>query len=816
MFLYTYVFNHTDHVNNQNFEKLKSIREKINWEIEDDRRKLLRYYSFIIKNWDGVLPSLRAIFRPEEIEWLLAEDMKNKNVCCRDSFSDFVIRSGYKDEPDVDADGKLSSRRTTPLHRAAIEKKFYFVHELFKIFDRFDVNYANESGLTHFHVACEYGLEDIVDKFLEHEHDLNCIEEETGNTALHLALAHGHKKIAESLLRSGADPNLANAEGSTALHVVCRRHGRDDLVEIFFANNNDDGQKSLLVDARDKKGRTPLQLAVANLLPNTVDTLLDHGAVLSSFVFPSEAYFGESFEGWRCDDDYRLRLVPGVLAVIECLERRGFELDRSNATTITAFFAKCGLFDGSLNLSKFWYFEEKFATQAKGIMITPRLSLYDLIRLRPEEATKLLSYKDYFDFACSFKLCFVIVMNRLRKSLIGSHRNALRARSATSMKCKYPPDRGEVLEKRRNSKINEIRCIYTVHSMRRIIVDVHCIHMHFFTSGDILGTLVTRRASYTYTHAHTHNTEGQFIVHVVGWLLLHSTAQHSSTLSVEQCGRGRLRRARASVRRLRASRDARARNEKSGWSLCVRSARRAEGKGETPLENQEAVSRLLLTFDPGSRTKQRETEDMPKPTCCGVLVWRFCTPIAIKSFECEICRKSFGSQCHLKRQVNTVHDRIESFECDICHKSFRRKGHLKIHLMTGPGKKSLTHGSAERHLRRAVIYTLLYRVQRTQNYAREPRSQVPRGDFIFLFLRPARGFGHILYTYLSLASFARFFLSGERENAHGYCDYMLSLSLSLVGCYEPRARVDDLIRFIFRYISCKRSFRERTCSRSGI
>ncbi|CAB0033528.1 unnamed protein product [Trichogramma brassicae] len=48
-----------------------------------------------------------------------------------------------------------------------------------------------------------------------------------------------------------------------------------------------------------------------------------------------------------------------------------------------------------------------------------------------------------------------------------------------------------------------------------------------------------------------------------------------------------------------------------------------------PLENQEAVSRLLLTFDPGSHTKQRETEDMPKPTCCGVLVWRCCTPIAI-------------------------------------------------------------------------------------------------------------------------------------------------------------------------------------------
>uniref|UniRef100_A0ABD2X5I6 Uncharacterized protein n=1 Tax=Trichogramma kaykai TaxID=54128 RepID=A0ABD2X5I6_9HYME len=404
MFLFTYVFNHTDHVSKQNFEKLKSIREKINWEIEDDRRKLLRHYTFVIKNWDGVLPSLRAIFRPEEIEWLLVEDMKNKNVCCKDSFTDFAIRSGYKDEPDCDADGKLSSRRTTPLHRAAIEKKFYFVHELFKIFDRFDVNYTNESGLTHFHVACDYCLEDIVNKFLEHEHDLNCIEEETGNTPLHLALARGHKKIAESLLSSGADPNLANAEGSTALHVVCQRHGQDDLVGIFFKNNNDN-EKSLRADAWDKKGRTPLQLAVANLLPNTVDTLLDHGADLSSFVFPTEAYFGESFEGWPCDDDYKLRLVSGVLVVVECLEKRGFELDRSDATTIAAFFAKHELLDGSLNLSKYWYFDGKFAKQAKGIMVTPRLSLHDLIRLRPEEATKLLSYKDYFDFACSFKLC---------------------------------------------------------------------------------------------------------------------------------------------------------------------------------------------------------------------------------------------------------------------------------------------------------------------------------------------------------------------------------------------------------------------------
>ncbi|CAB0037382.1 unnamed protein product [Trichogramma brassicae] len=42
-----------------------------------------------------------------------------------------------------------------------------------------------------------------------------------------------------------------------------------------------------------------------------------------------------------------------------------------------------------------------------------------------------------------------------------------------------------------------------------------------------------------------------------------------------------------------------------------------------PLENVEAVSRLLLTYDLGSRTKLRETEDMPKATCCEW--WRYFT-----------------------------------------------------------------------------------------------------------------------------------------------------------------------------------------------
>ncbi|CAB0035522.1 unnamed protein product, partial [Trichogramma brassicae] len=49
----------------------------------------------------------------------------------------------------------------------------------------------------------------------------------------------------------------------------------------------------------------------------------------------------------------------------------------------------------------------------------------------------------------------------------------------------------------------------------------------------------------------------------------------------------------------------------------------AVAEADELLENVEAVSRLLLIYDLGSRTKLRETEDMPKATCCEW--WCYCT-----------------------------------------------------------------------------------------------------------------------------------------------------------------------------------------------
>ncbi|XP_023314530.1 zinc finger protein 888-like [Trichogramma pretiosum] len=59
---------------------------------------------------------------------------------------------------------------------------------------------------------------------------------------------------------------------------------------------------------------------------------------------------------------------------------------------------------------------------------------------------------------------------------------------------------------------------------------------------------------------------------------------------------------------------------------------------------------------------------------------RYTTHKSIRSFDCEICHKSFGQKSNLQRHINAIHNRNKPFECDICHKSFGLKHHLKYHI----------------------------------------------------------------------------------------------------------------------------------------
>uniref|UniRef100_A0ABD2XJ76 Uncharacterized protein n=1 Tax=Trichogramma kaykai TaxID=54128 RepID=A0ABD2XJ76_9HYME len=395
------------------FLKLKIARGQANWEIETERHKLLREFLFSIKNWTGQLPNLRNIFRTKEMDRLLTEiiDFTSTHRGIEklgERFIKFVISTGYKDKPDVDVDGKPLLHRTTPINhektQGADDSHFRITRALlFKIYDRFDVNYVHpESGRTHFHVACNFDIANVAEKFLELGQDPNCLEQlSLIDPPLHTAVSSwANPGIVDLLLRNGADPNLANKDGLTPLHVIARSAFFEGYVAIVFFDIIDTNQLTVQVDARDNSGRTPLQWAVLNVSPGIVEELLDNGADLSRFTFPTESDFDEKYLNYCGDYESRLNIVTRLGTVIAVLEKRGYELDQSAFLTIKKLFIKYNWFADSEDLQRSLR-DEEFVREAKKVMWNSSLSFYDVIQLSPTEAAKLFTLTDYIKFKYS-------------------------------------------------------------------------------------------------------------------------------------------------------------------------------------------------------------------------------------------------------------------------------------------------------------------------------------------------------------------------------------------------------------------------------
>uniref|UniRef100_A0ABD2X7R0 Uncharacterized protein n=1 Tax=Trichogramma kaykai TaxID=54128 RepID=A0ABD2X7R0_9HYME len=210
---------------------------------------------------------------------------ENANETPGERFIDFVARSGYKDAPEMDKDGKPLLRRTTPVHRAVRQgyrKNLAIISNLFKIYDKLDVNYIEEDGLTHLHVACRYGLDTIVEKFLELGQDPNGFSPNMGATyphpPLYLALRRGHETVAELLLRRGADVlSVLSVDGETSVYMLGPINHNDAFLETFF----EIGEKKhlmLQVNAIDRDGLSPLDRALLSRNKKLMELLLRHGA----------------------------------------------------------------------------------------------------------------------------------------------------------------------------------------------------------------------------------------------------------------------------------------------------------------------------------------------------------------------------------------------------------------------------------------------------------------------------------------------------------------------------------------------------------
>ncbi|CAB0044791.1 unnamed protein product [Trichogramma brassicae] len=147
----------------------------------------------------------------------------------------------------------LDGRSQTPLYWAVSYWNKKAVELLLK--RGANPNLADADGFAALHILC-YSSWDLVENFLKMNAEIGQtvninIQSTVGNTPLHLAVSQGNEKVVELLLRQGADPNLANNDGGTALHLICKRYGDNDLMKILF-EVCDQLKKKVRVNFRDQ------------------------------------------------------------------------------------------------------------------------------------------------------------------------------------------------------------------------------------------------------------------------------------------------------------------------------------------------------------------------------------------------------------------------------------------------------------------------------------------------------------------------------------------------------------------------------------
>ncbi|KAL7297264.1 hypothetical protein TKK_0009664 [Trichogramma kaykai] len=178
--------------------------------------------------------------------------------------------------------------------------------ELVKLFVKdSQKNNHDEHGYTYFHGACMY-------------------------SPLHIATQYMHKDIVKILTENGANPNQLDHEMSTPLHALARlclcecscahffcdyKKPVDEIIDILL-------EKKANIEACNKYGDSPLQLAVSRFNFDVVKLLLERGASLDSLN--EERMFSQNFESIELEN-YPLTL--NILEVMQLLQSAEYRLD---------------------------------------------------------------------------------------------------------------------------------------------------------------------------------------------------------------------------------------------------------------------------------------------------------------------------------------------------------------------------------------------------------------------------------------------------------------------------------------------------------
>jgi cell wall assembly regulator SMI1/ankyrin repeat protein/predicted DNA-binding WGR domain protein len=161
---------------------------------------------------------------------------------------------------------------------------------------------------------------EVVKLLIAHGNDIDQPAEKDGDSPLNTACYEGNGTIAEMLIAAGANVNFVGQYGATPLHRVV--HGKEaDRVKIarLLIDRGAD------VNARQKHGRTVLQIAADNCSVELIQLLLKHGAEVNAQSNSGETPLISAAHSKRDD-------------VIRCLLEHGADLNARYSDKVHADF----------------------------------------------------------------------------------------------------------------------------------------------------------------------------------------------------------------------------------------------------------------------------------------------------------------------------------------------------------------------------------------------------------------------------------------------------------------------------------------------